>query len=62
VANPQIADLVSVSQDYVIYRPMVIAMTRKGRGSAPAGDFFRFIQSPEGERIFKKWGWMGSKP
>jgi accessory colonization factor AcfC len=58
IANPTIADLVSVEKEHVIYRDCGIALTAKGMANPLARQFVNFIQSAEGARIFKKWGWI----
>ena len=58
VANPALADLVPVSKDFVVYRDCGVALTARGRDQPLAAEFARFLQSPEGGAIFKKWGWM----
>lgn len=57
VANPTMADLVSVSARHVVYRDAGIALTRAGATRPIAREFLRFLQSKEGAAIFKKWGW-----
>jgi accessory colonization factor AcfC len=58
VANPTIADLVSIGPDYVIYRDCGIAITEKGKKGPLAHKFVDFLLSKEGGGIFAKWGWM----
>lgn len=58
VSNPTVADLVPVSEDYVIYRDCGIALTHWGKGKELARKFIEFFESPEGARIFAKWGWI----
>jgi accessory colonization factor AcfC len=58
VANPTIADLVSMGPDYVIYRDCGIAITEKGKKGPLAGKFVDFLLSKEGAGIFARWGWM----
>ncbi len=58
VANRDLADQVAVGPDYVIYRDAGIAMTRQGSGKEAAQKFVEFVRSPEGAKIFAKWGWM----
>lgn len=60
VANPQLAELVPVSKDYVVYRSSGAALTKTGVQRAAARQFVEFLQSGEGAAIFKKWGWMTS--
>ena len=58
VANPQVADLVPVSKDFVVYRSAGAALTRQGVPRAAAREFVDFLQSREGAAIFARWGWM----
>jgi accessory colonization factor AcfC len=58
IANKDLADLVPVSQDYVIYRDAGIALTQQGKTKEAARKFVDFVQSAEGATIFAKWGWM----
>lgn len=58
VADPKISDLVSMGPDYVIYRDCGIALTEKGKQGPWARRFADFLLSPEGGRIFAKWGWI----
>ena len=58
VANPGLADMVPVEDDLVIYRDSGIALTRRGQGKSTAKGFAEFLQSPEGSKIFAKWGWL----
>ena len=58
VSNHTIADLVNVSDDYVIYRDCGIALTQQGKNKALARKFIEFLASQDGASIFAKWGWM----
>lgn len=58
VANPGLADLVPVSQSYVVYRDCGIGLTARGKSKPLAVQFAQFLQSSEGAAIFKKWGWI----
>ena len=58
VANPQLADIVPVSKEYVVYRSSGAALTKQGAQRPIAREFLEFLQSREGAAIFKKWGWM----
>jgi accessory colonization factor AcfC len=58
VANPTIADLVSMGPDYAIYRDCGIAITEKGKKGPLARKFVDFLMSKEGGGIFAKWGWI----
>jgi accessory colonization factor AcfC len=52
------ADLVPVSDDYVVHRQCNVALTQQGRGKPSAARFIEFLASPEGARIFKSWDWI----
>ena len=58
VANPTLADLVTVSKGYTVYRTSGAALTRKGGSRPIAGQFLDYLQAPDGAAIFRKWGWM----
>lgn len=58
VANPSLADMVPLSKRWVIYRDAGVALTAKGKDRESARHFAAFLQSPEGARIFRTWGWM----
>ncbi len=57
VANPDLADLVEVNEEYRIYRDTTIALTSQGKHNETARKFVQFLQSRDGARIFTKWGW-----
>jgi len=60
------ADLVRVSDDYVIYRLCYVALTERGRSRPQAAQFIEFLTSADGARIFESWQWTatpaGSRP
>ena len=58
ISNPTMADLVPMSEDYVIYRGCGIALTIRGKEKRIASSFIEFLQSDEGAGIFAKWGWI----
>jgi accessory colonization factor AcfC len=57
VANPSLAEQVAVEPEYRIHRDMGIALTRRGGARPEAAQFARFLASPDGARIFARWGW-----
>ena len=57
VANPELADLVPLASRWVVHRDCGTALTRRGRRRPVAAAFAEFLQSPEGARIFARWGW-----
>ena len=58
VANPKLADVVPIEPDYAIYRDTGVGLTTQGAAKPMAKQFVKFLQSDEGSRIFKKWGWQ----
>ncbi|NDP49081.1 MAG: extracellular solute-binding protein [Sulfuriferula multivorans] len=58
VSNPDLADVVKIESDYAIYRDSNVVVTTQGKTNPAAQQFVDFLFSPEGARIFKKWGWM----
>lgn len=58
VANPQLADVVPMDEAFRIYRDTAVVVTRKGTSQPQAKDFVEFLHSPEGAKIFAKWGWQ----
>ena len=61
VANAQLADVVPVERDYVIYRDTGIAITKRAENKPAAQAFARFLESPAGAKIFTKWGWENGR-
>ena len=58
VANPSVAEVVPLEKSHAIYRDAGVALTQRGNTSALAQQFVAFLQSPEGAKIFAKWGWI----
>lgn len=58
VANPKLADQVAIEPEYRIYRDTSVALTRAGEVKTEAGEFARFLEGSDGQRIFAKWGWI----
>jgi accessory colonization factor AcfC len=56
------ADLVHVSEDYVIYRQCFVALTRRGKSKPKAVEFVAFLKSKEGAKVFESWDWMVTPP
>jgi accessory colonization factor AcfC len=52
-----VADQVSIDESHQIYRDCGVALTTKGKARPEGVKFICFLQSPEGEGIFEKWGW-----
>jgi accessory colonization factor AcfC len=59
VSSPSLAEVVPIEPEYAVYRDTGVVTTSKGKGSPQAQNFIDFLASPEGARIFKKWGWLG---
>ena len=57
VANPTLADAVALRKPWVVYRDAGVALTTKGSSRESARRFLAFLRSPEGARIFRRWGW-----
>ncbi len=57
VANPDLAQLVEMDEPFRIYRDTGVVLTHKGAERAQAKAFVAFLQSPQGQSIFAKWGW-----
>lgn len=60
VANPTLADQVEIEPDLRIYRDTGIALTQRGEARPEAKAFIAYLSSPEGSRIFTKWGWTAA--
>ena len=58
VANPTLADVVKIEPEYAIYRDTGAVLTTQGKTKDAARQFLDFLSSPEGAKIFKKWGWI----
>ncbi len=58
--SPASADLVNIEPQNTIYRSCGITLTRQTEKKALAEEFADFLQSPEGQEIFVKWGWIAS--
>ena len=52
------ADLVPVSDDYLIYRQCNVALTKRGKAKPSAARFIEFLASSEGASVFKSWDWV----
>ena len=61
VANAQLADVVPVERDYVIYRDTGIAITKRAENKPAAKAFASFLESPTGAKIFTKGGWENGR-
>ena len=61
VSNPQLADVVPIERDYVIYRDTGIAITKRAENKPSAQAFAQFLVSPAGARIFTRWGWQNGR-
>ncbi len=57
VSNPTLATTVPIEPSYEIYRDSGLALTRQGETNPQAVAFSRFLQSPQGGKIFAHWGW-----
>lgn len=57
VANPDLAQVVEMDEPFRIYRDSGIVLTNRGAAKPEAKEFVAFLQSPQGQTIFAKWGW-----
>ena len=57
VAHPSVAQVVPLDSDHQLYRDCDISLTKRGETSVTALAFYRFVQSPQGAHIFRRWGW-----
>jgi accessory colonization factor AcfC len=62
VANPSLADTVSIEPRYAIYRDAGVAVTKRGSAHPASQQFVDFLKSPQGAAIFSRWGWMTASP
>ena len=56
--SPASADLINTEPDSTIYRSCGIAITNRSERKVLGNEFADFLQSPAGQAIFVKWGWM----
>ncbi|EZP77770.1 hypothetical protein CP98_01539 [Sphingobium yanoikuyae] len=57
-ANPGVADVVPLEANRRVYRDAGVALTARGNDKPSAMAFVRFLSSPQGAAIFRKWGWQ----
>ncbi|KAK0350570.1 hypothetical protein LTR94_028494, partial [Friedmanniomyces endolithicus] len=57
-ANPGVADVVPLEVNRRVYRDAGVALTARGNDKPSAMAFVRFLSSPQGAAIFRKWGWQ----
>lgn len=58
VSNPSLADVVKIEPEYAIYRDTGVVLTTQGKTKDTARQFVDFLSSPDGAKIFRKWGWI----
>ncbi len=56
-ANQMLADQVAIEPEFRIFRDVGVALTRRGEALPVARQFRDYLASPEGARIFARWGW-----
>ncbi len=64
-ANPTLADQVAIEPEFRVFRDIGIALTRRGEALPMSRQFRDYLASPEGVRIFARWGWTppdGDRP
>ncbi len=57
VANPDIADMVPLAPQWLVYRDAGVALTQRGNDRAIAHAFVGYLRSPAGAELFRRWGW-----
>lgn len=57
IAHPGSADIVSIEPRYRLYRDCGVVLTQRGAQNDDAHRFVQFLDSPEGLRIFRQYGW-----
>ncbi|HYD52237.1 MAG TPA: substrate-binding domain-containing protein [Gemmatimonadaceae bacterium] len=57
VANPELADVVPLAPQWLVYRDCGVALTRRGVDRSVARAFVAHLRSAEGARVFARWGW-----
>lgn len=57
IANPGIAEQISIEPDLRIWRDCGVALTKRGSAKAYAKNFLAFVESEQGRAIFDKFGW-----
>ncbi len=58
VANPKLAEVIKIEPEYAIYRDTGVVLTTQGKTKKTSQQFIDFLSSPEGAKIFRKWGWI----
>ncbi|MDD2875903.1 MAG: substrate-binding domain-containing protein [Acidiphilium sp.] len=58
VANPELAQVVTIVPEYRIYRDMGIGLTIQGETRPEVKQFATYLASPAGAKIFEHWGWQ----
>ena len=58
VPRRDVAQIVEMSDDYLIYRKCSVSLTGRSRLNPTAAGFVDYLASKEGEGIFGSWGWM----
>lgn len=56
--SPASADLINIESENTIYRSCGIAITNRSVRKVWGKEFANFLQSPAGQAIFMKWGWI----
>ena len=57
VPRRDVAHVVEMSNDYIIYRKCSVSLTERGTLNPVAAGFLDYLASRESEDIFKSWGW-----
>ena len=57
IAHPAVAMVVPIEPEFALYRDAGLALTTRTPANPHAKDFYNYVLSPEGAKIFAKWGW-----
>jgi accessory colonization factor AcfC len=56
--SPASADLINIEPENTVYRSCGIAITNRSEKKGLGREFADFLQSPVGQAVFVKWGWI----
>jgi accessory colonization factor AcfC len=56
--SPASADLINIEPENTIYRSCGVSITNRSERKILGKEFSDFLQSPTGQAIFVKWGWI----
>lgn len=57
IAHPYVATVVPIEPEFALYRDAGIALTTRSVANPHAMQVYDFVLSPDGAKIFARWGW-----